>query len=96
MIRQLNVKRQLTIPAPLAKRFGIASKGWVDVSVRHGVLVITPVNIEAEHARPLELSDEDWKALNRRVLKELKAGKGKVHPDAQSFLADLKRRIKAS
>ena len=96
MIRQLNVKRQLTIPALLAKRFGITSKGWVDVSVRHGVLVITPVNIEAEHAKALELSDEDWKAFNRHVEKELTAGKGKVHADAHAFLGDLKRRIKSS
>ena len=96
MIRQLNVKRQLTIPAPLAKRFGLASKGWVDVSERHGVLIIRPVDIEASQAQPLDLSDEDWKAFNRQVEKELKAGKGKAHPDAQTFLSDLKRRIKSS
>ena len=94
MIRQLNVKRQLTIPALLAKRFGIASKGWVDVSARHGALVITPINIEVEHAKPLDLSDEDWRVFNRQVEKELKAGKGKVHADAHAFLGDLKRRIK--
>ena len=96
MIRQLNVKRQLTIPAPLAKRFGITSKGWVDVSARHGALIITPINIEAEHAKPLELSDEEWKAFNRHVEKELKSGKGKVYADGHAFLKDLKRRIKSS
>lgn len=95
MIRQLNVKRQLTIPAPLAKRFGITSKGWVDISERHGTLIIMPVNVEAECAKPLKLSNEDWKAFNRKVQEELKAGKGKVYPDAQAFLNDLKRRIKS-
>jgi len=96
MIRQLNVKRQLTIPAPLAKRFGLVSKGWVDVSERHGVLIIRPIDIEAEHTKPLELSDEDWKAFNRHVEKELKAGKGKVYSDGPSFLKDLRRRMKSS
>lgn len=96
MIRQLNVKRQLTIPALLAKRFGLTSKGWVDVSEQHGALIIRPVDIEASQARPLDLSEKDWKILNRKVEQELKAGKGRVHPDARSFLADLKRRIKSS
>lgn len=96
MLRQLNVKRQLTIPAPVAKRLGLNSKGWVDVSERQGVIVITPMNIEAECAKPLELSDADWQALNRQVQAELRAGKGKVHADAASFLRDLRRRIKTS
>ena len=96
MLRQLNVKRQLTIPAPFAKRFGFAGKGWVDVSVRGEALMITPIELEAQHAKSLDLSDDDWKAFNRRVEQELKAGKGKVYPDAKAFLADLKRRIKTS
>ena len=96
MLRQLNVKRQLTIPAPFARRHGFTGKGWVDVSERHGALIIKAVDVEAGQARSLDLSNEDWKAFNRQVEKELKAGKGKVHPDAQSFLADLRRRIKAS
>ena len=95
MIRQLNVKRQLTIPAPLAKRFGFNSKGWVDISEKNGGLVVMPLNIEAQQARPLELSDKDWHAFNRKVHAELKAGKGKVHADTASFLRDLKRRIGA-
>ena len=96
MLRQLNVKRQLTIPAPLAKRFGLDSKGWVDVSERHGVIIVTPVNIEAECAKSLGLSDKDWQAFNRKVQEELKAGRGEVHADTASFLRDLKRRIKTS
>lgn len=96
MLRQLNVKRQLTIPAPFAKRFGFASKGWVDVSEKAGVLIITPVDIESQQTKPLTLNDEDWEAFNRKVRAELKAGKGKVHADAQSFLRDLKRRIGAA
>lgn len=95
MLRQLNVKRQLTIPAPLAKRFGLTGKGWVDVSERQGALIVIPVNIEAQQAKPLTLSDGDWKAFNRKVREELKAGKGKVHADAQAFLGDLKRRIRS-
>ena len=95
MLRQLNVKRQLTIPAPLARRFGVSGKGWVDISEKNGVLVIIPVDIEAQQAKPLALSDKDWQAFNRQVRKELKAGKGTVHADIQSFLSDLKRRIGA-
>ena len=95
MLRQLNVKRQLTIPAPLARRFGFASKGWVDVSEQAGVLIVTPVDVEAQQAKSLPLTDKDWKAFNRKVHAELKAGKGKTHTDAQSFLSDLKRRIGA-
>ena len=94
MLRQLNVKRQLTIPAPLAKRFGLTSKGWVDVAEQHGVLIIRPVDIEAQQARPLDLSRKDWQALNRKVQEELKAGKGKIHQDPHAFLCDLKRRIR--
>ena len=93
MLRQLNVKRQLTIPAPFAKRFGFSSKGWVDISERNGTLVVVPMNIEAECAKPLALSDKDWQAFNRKVREELRAGKGKVHSDTQSFLRDLKRRL---
>ena len=96
MLRQLNVKHQLTIPAPFAKRFGLTNKGWVDISVKEDVLIITPVDLEAQRAKSLDLSDDDWKAFNRRVEHELKAGKGKTYPDAQSFLTDLKRRIKSS
>ena len=96
MIRQLNVKRQLTIPALLAKRFGLSAKGWVDVSERHGVLVIAPVDIETDRARPLTLSDKDWRAFNQKVREELKAGRGRVYPDAQSFLRDLRQRIRPS
>lgn len=96
MIRQLNVKRQLTIPAPLAKRFGLSGKGWVDISEQHGVLIISPINIEAERAKSLDLSDKDWQTFNRQVQKELKAGKGKTYADSRSFLNDLKRRIRAS
>ena len=59
MLRQLNVKRQLTIPAPFAKRFRLTSKGWVDISAKAGVLIITPVDLEAQHARSLDLSDDD-------------------------------------
>ena len=95
MFRQLNVKRQLTIPARLAKRFGVTGKSWVDISERRGALVISPVNIEAEQAKSLGLSNKDWDAFNRKVRAELKAGKGKVHADAASFLSDLKRRIRA-
>jgi len=95
MIRQLNVKRQLTIPAPLAKRFGLSSKGWVDISEKGGALMIVPIDLEAQHAKPLEMSDEDWRAFNRQVREELKAGKGKIHADPQTFLSDLKRRIRA-
>ena len=95
MIRQLNVKRQLTIPAPLAKRFGFSSKGWVDISERNGAIVVTPVDIETQHARALELSDKDWSAFNRKVREELKSGKGKVYASPQAFLSDLKRRIGA-
>lgn len=95
MLRQLNVKRQLTIPAPLAKRFGLTGKGWVDISERHGALLVIPINLEAQQARPLELSDEDWKAFNRKVYAELKAGKGKIHADTQSFLSNLKHRIRS-
>lgn len=93
MIRQLNVKRQLTIPALLAKGLGLTGKGWVDVSERQGTLVVMPIHLEVAQARPLQLSDDDWHALNRRVARELRAGKGKVHPDPQAFLRDLKRRI---
>lgn len=95
MLRQLNVKRQLTIPAPLAKRFGLNSKGWVDVSEKNGALVIIPIDIEVQQAKPLELSDSDWKAFNQKVREELNAGKGTTHPDAKAFLRDLKRRISA-
>ena len=95
MLRQLNVKRQLTIPALLAKRFGLSGKGWVDVSERQGALIIVPVNLEAQQAKPLDLSDSDWQAFNQQVRKELKAGKSKVHADPQAFLSDLKRRIAA-
>ena len=93
MLRQLNVKRQLTIPALLAKRLGFGTKGWVDVSERNGMLVIIPVDIEAQQAKPLQFSDKDWHAFNRTVREELKAGKGRVHADAGAFLSDLKRRI---
>ena len=95
MLRQLNVKRQLTIPAPLAKRFGFNSKGWVDVAEKGGALIIRSVDIEARHAPRLELSDREWRALNRKVREELKAGKGKVHADAGAFVSDLRRRIRA-
>ena len=95
MLRQLNVKRQLTIPAPLAKRFGFSSKGWVDVSERNGVIVVTPVDIEAQRAKALELSDKDWQVFNRKVREELKVGKGKVHTSPRAFLSDLRRRIGA-
>jgi bifunctional DNA-binding transcriptional regulator/antitoxin component of YhaV-PrlF toxin-antitoxin module len=93
MLRQLNVKRQLTIPAPLARRLALNGKGWVDVSEKNGVLVVAPINIEAQQATPLALSDKDWEAFNRKVREELKAGKGKLYADSQSFLNDLKRRI---
>ena len=95
MIRQLNVKRQLTIPAPLAKRFGFNSKGWVDVREKNGALMVIPVDIEAQRAKSLKFSGKDWQAFNRRVREELKAGRGKIHADTQSFLSDLKRRIRA-
>ena len=95
MLRQLNVKRQLTIPAPLAKRFGFSSKGWVDVSEKHGTLVIIPVDLEIQRTKPLELSDHDWKVLNQKVRQELRAGKGRTYPDAKGFLRDLKRRMSA-
>ena len=95
MLRQLNVKRQLTIPAPLAKRFGFSSKGWVDISERQGTLVIIPLNLEAQQAKPLELSDKDWRAFNRKVQHELKAGKGKTHASPDAFLSHLKRRLRA-
>ena len=93
MLRQLNVKRQLTIPASLAKRFGVSGKSWVDVSEKHGVLVVVPMNIEAQDVRPLTLTDKDWEAFNRKVREELRAGKNKVHADSRAFLRDLKRRI---
>lgn len=96
MLRQLNVKRQLTIPARLAVRFGLSSKGWVDISEKHGAMVIRPVDVEAQQAEPLKLSDSDWRAFNRKVQQELKGGKGKVHADTQAFLDDLRQRIKAS
>ena len=96
MLRQLNVKRQLTIPANFAKRFGFSSKGWVDISEREGVLIIRPIDLEVSQAKPLELSDADWHALNSKVKKELKAGKSKVHPDGASFLKDLKARIRGT
>ena len=95
MLRQLNVKRQLTIPARLAKRFGFSGKSWVDISERNEMLVIVPVNIEAQQAKPLALSDRDWDAFNRKAQAELRAGKGKVHESPQAFLDDLKRRIRA-
>lgn len=95
MLRQLNVKRQLTIPASLARRFGLGGKGWVDVSEKGGTLVIVPVDVEAQQAKPLPLSDKDWQAFNRRVRKELRAGRGKIHASPQDFLRDLKRRIGA-
>lgn len=95
MIRQLNVKRQLTIPAPLAKRLGLGSKGWVDITERQGTLIVIPIDIEAQHAGALHLSDKDWQAFNRKVREELKAGKGKVYANTGSFLNDLKRRIGA-
>ena len=94
MIRQLNVKRQLTIPAPLAKRLGLGSKGWVDVAEKAGVLVITPMHLEAEGAKPLDLSDSDWQAFNRKVRHELHAGKGTVHANPEAFLQDLRRRMR--
>ncbi len=94
MIRQLNVKRQLTIPAPLAKRFGISPKDWVDISEKSGALIVVPIDVETQHAKPLTLSDHDWQAFNRKVREEMKAGKGKVHADSQAFLNDLKRRIR--
>ncbi len=96
MLRQLNVKRQLTIPSLLAKRFGFSSKGWVDVAEKNGALIISPVDIETQHAKPLALTDRDWKAFNRKVREELRVGRGKSHPDAQSFLSDLKRRIRVA
>ena len=94
MIRQLNVKRQLTIPAPLAIHLGLGSKGWVDVAEKAGVLVITPMHLEAEGAKPLDLSERDWQAFNRKVRQELKAGKGTVHASPDAFLQDLKRRMR--
>ena len=87
MLRQLNVKRQLTIPAPLAKRFGLSGKGWVDVSEKNGVLIVIPVNSEAERAKPLALSGKDWRALNRKVREELNAGKGNS-PSGQSGIPE--------
>ncbi len=93
MIRQLNVKRQLTIPSPLAKRFGLGGKAWVDISEKNGALIITPVDFEGKQAEPLKLSNKEWKAFNRKVRAELAAGKGKTYPDARAFLSDLKRRM---
>ena len=94
MLRQLNVKRQLTIPALLAKRLGFSGKGWVHVLEQEGVLIITPATIKSERAKPLALLDKDWVALNRKVRAELKAGKGKSHAHPQAFLDDLRRRIR--
>ncbi|MDP3723528.1 MAG: hypothetical protein Q8R91_08540 [Candidatus Omnitrophota bacterium] len=94
MLRQLNVKRQLTIPAPLAKRLGFSSKGWVEVAEQHGILVVVPVRLKMERAKSSALSDDEWQAFNRHVREELRAGKGTVYPDAQAFLSDLKRRTK--
>ena len=96
MIRQLNTKRQLTIPAPLARRLGFSGKGWVNVSEKDGALMIMPVDIEAQSAKPLSLTDGDWTAFNQKVRKELKAGKGKIHANAVDFLRDLKHRMKAA
>jgi bifunctional DNA-binding transcriptional regulator/antitoxin component of YhaV-PrlF toxin-antitoxin module len=95
MLRQVNVKRQLTIPAPLAKRMGLSGKSWVDVSEKNGTLIVMPLDIEAQGAKSLALSDKDWDAFNRKVQAELRAGKGKVHETPQAFLTDLKRRIRA-
>lgn len=94
MIRQLNVKRQLTIPAPLAKRFGFTSKSLVDISEKNGVIVITPVRLASEGPKALALSAKDWQAFNHKVQAELRAGKGKVHETPEAFLRDLKRRMK--
>ena len=95
MLRQLNVKRQLTIPSRLAKRFGLSGRSWVDVTEGRGVLLVSPVDVEAQRATPLDLTDADWKAFNRHVERELKAGKGTVHADAAAFLHDLQRRLSA-
>ncbi len=94
MLRQLNVKRQLTIPARLAKRLGLSSKSWVDVSEGRGVLIISPANIEAQQAKSLDMTDDEWRAFNRKVQGELKGGTGAVHDSPEAFLSDLKRRIR--
>ncbi len=94
MLRQVNEKRQVTIPAPIAKRLGVGGKSWVDLAEKNGVVVLTPVHVEVEGASTLKLSNKDWQALNRRVRQELREGKGVVvHQDRQAFLRDLKRRI---
>ncbi len=93
MLRQLNDKRQVTIPAPIVKRMGVGGKSWVDLTEKNGVVTMRPVHIETEDATPLKLSDKDWRAFNRKVRQELRGGKGIVYPDEQTFLRDLKRRI---
>jgi len=93
MLRQVNEKRQVTIPAPIAKRVGVGGRSWVDLREKHGVVTMTPVRVEAGGTHPLALSDKDWRALNRKVQHELREGKAIVYQNRQAFLKDLKRRI---
>ena len=93
MLRQLNDKRQVTIPAPLAKRAGVGSRSWVDLTEKNGVVTIRPVHVELQSATPLTLSRKDWQAFNRKVREELRRGKGVRYPDEHTFLRDLKQRI---
>lgn len=41
----------------------------------------------------MKLSDTEWRVFNRKVRRELRAGKGVSYPDGEAFLRDLKRCI---
>lgn len=82
LYRQLNERRQLTLPPKLLQKIGARAGQYFEIEAAEGRLVLIPRSVEEGKA-----GDYDWKALARLVRREKKRAKTfKTGSEAKHFL----------
>lgn len=86
ILRRLNERRQITIPASLIRDAGLPEGGLYSVQVEEGRIVLEPKELKDR-----ELEKEDWKALEALVAEQVRKGHFTEYPSPRAAKRHLKR-----
>lgn len=79
VIRQILARNQVTIPARILSEHSLRPGDYVEITGSNGYIILKPARIGGD-----ELSDEDWKRLDRLVKRQEKKEEYTGYRDAGS------------
>ncbi len=85
-LRKINERHQITIPPSILRDAGLPSAGLYSIEAKEGKIILEPQEIKGK-----DLEEEDWKALEAFIRKQVDSGEWTQYPNPQAAKSHFKR-----